>query len=110
MVYVRGILSAVTAVVLSLCVPGLVSAFRGISREKATGVAVLAAGLQEALLSPGFWIVAIALFALFFAASRMNNKALSILLFWVPTLFVTTLTGAIAALITYAILRYPGHQ
>jgi len=65
--YLKGILSGVAAVFLALCVPGLVTAFRGIS-EKATGLGVVVAGLTEALFSPTFWIFTAIFFGLFFAA------------------------------------------
>ncbi len=106
MVYVRGILSGVTALFLALCVPGLVHAFKGISQEKATGLAVVARGLTEAIFSCLFWIVAGALFALFFAASRLNNKALRVLLFWIPTVFVSILSVGVMGLVTYLYLRF----
>jgi hypothetical protein len=52
------------------------SAFRGITKEKATGLAVIVGGAEEAILSPLYWILAIAFFTLLMAASRLHNKAL----------------------------------
>ena len=106
MAYVRAFLSGFTAISLSLCVPGLISTFRGISGEKATGIAVLWAGLLEAALSPLFWIVAGVLFAIFFTFSRLESKALRVVLFWVPSLFVLSLVVGLSAILGY--LRF--HQ
>ena len=100
-IYVKGILSGVTALFLALCVPGLVHAFKGVNQDKATGLAAVAGGLTKAIFSPLFWILAVALFALFFAASRLNSKALRVLLFWIPTLFVSTLVVGMMALVIY---------
>lgn len=104
MSYLKAILSGLTSIVLAEFVPGLWSAFTDISGEKATGLAVVTGGLMEGLLSPRIWILAVLFFALFFAASRLGNKQLRILLFWIPTLTVTSL--AIVGLFTYFSLRF----
>lgn len=103
MAYVKGVLSAATAIFLALCMPGVSDAFRGISQEHATGLAAVAGGLTASLLTPLFWIVAIAIFLLFFAAGRLHSKALRILLFWTPTLIVSTLGFGLIALFTYLV-------
>ena len=99
--YVKGILSGLTAIILAECVPGSWSVFRGISQEKATGLALLAGGLAESVFSPLFWILAVLFFALFLAASRLRNKLLRVFLFWIPTLTVSVFCIAIVALFTY---------
>jgi len=73
--YFKGVLTAITALFLAQCAPGSWSMFRGISQEKATGLAAVAGGFLEALFSPLFWLVAGLLFALLFAAGRFGNKA-----------------------------------
>jgi len=103
--YVKGILSGLAAIILAECVPGPWFAFRGISQEKATGLAAVAGGLAESALSPLFWILAALFFALFFAASRLRNKLLRVLLFWLPTLTVFVFCIAIVALITSLFIR-----
>jgi hypothetical protein len=103
--YVKGILSGVAAIVFAECVPGPWSAFRGMSQEKATGLAAVAGGLAESLFSPLFWILAVVFFALFFAAGRLRNKVLRVFLFWIPTLTVSVLWVAIVALISYVFIR-----
>src|SRR5215475_8239122 len=98
MAYFKGVLIAITALFLAECVPAAWSIFRGISQEKATGLAAVAGGFLEALVSPLFWLVAGLLFALLFAAGRLGHKALRILLFWLPTITCSTLAVAILAL------------
>ena len=74
MVYAKGILSGLAALFLAELVPGSWSIFRGMSTEKATGLAAVAGGLVESIFSPLFWILA----ALFFALSpRQSDLKLS---------------------------------
>src|SRR5512140_1011595 len=96
--YSKIVLSAVAALLLAEFI-GPWSMFRWMSTEKATGMAVLAAGLLESLVSPLFWLLAILFFGIFFAASRMDNRVGRILLFWTPTLLLSTLTALFTALI-----------
>jgi hypothetical protein len=102
--YVKGILSGLVAIIIAELVPGSWSVVRGMSGSKATGLAAVAGGLIESILSPLFWILALALFVLFFAASRLENKLLRIFLFWIPTLTVSSFGLAIVALITCLIV------
>ena len=105
--YFKGILSAIAAIFLAQCVPGSWSVFKGISEQKATGLGAIVGGLVEGILSPLFWVFAALFFALFFAASRLGNKFLRIVLFWTPTLVISTLLVAIIALFTlsYVLVR-----
>ena len=105
MAYLNGILSALSAIILAELVPGLWSLFRGINGSKATGLAAVAGGLVESLFSPLFWILSISLFALFFTASRLGNKSLRVVFFWIPTLTTFSVSLAIVALISYLIIR-----
>ena len=104
--YVRGALSGVAAIFVALLGPGLLAALRDVSNEKATGLAAIAGGLLESLLSPLFWIVAVSFFALFFAASRLSSKPLRILLFWTPALAISTLGFGLFVLFTYAWIHF----
>ena len=105
MEFVRSLLSAVTATLLAFLVPGVHSAFQGITKEKATGLAAIVGGAQEAILSPVYWILTIVFFTLLMAASRLHNKALRAFLFWTPTLIVTTLAVGVSTLIAYLYVR-----
>jgi hypothetical protein len=95
--YFKATLSGLTALILAVCVP-VWPVFRGISNAKATGIAAVAGGLAETATSPLFWLLAIVLFALFFLTSRLGSKLLRIILFWIPTVTVSTLGIATVAL------------
>lgn len=103
--YAKGILSGFTAIVLAEIMP-VSPIFQGIRNSKATGIAAVAGGFVENLFSPALWIVAVAIFALFFAASRLGNKPLRIILFWIPTLTVGSISLAIVGLCTFLIIRF----
>lgn len=104
--YLKAVLCGITALVLAECVPGSWSMFKGISQQKATGLGAVAGGLMESAVSPLFWMLVVVFFALFFAASRIGNKALRVVLFWIPTVLISTLALAAAALIAYAFVHF----
>ena len=106
MTYARAALSGVAGVVAALLGPGLLYAFWSIGQQKATGIGVVRGALWESLMSPRFWILAILLSCLFFAASRLSSKALRILLFWTPTLVVLILGFGYVALLTYLLMHF----
>jgi len=91
-------MSVLGALFLAICIPGPWSAFQGLSSEKATGVAVIAANF----LSPWMWIVAIILFTLFVAATHLQSRLLRVLLFWLPAGATSVLMVVSAGFITYA--------
>ena len=103
--YFKGILSGLAAIILAEIV-GSLWFLRGISNTRATGLAAVVGGLVENLFSPLFWIPAILLFALFFAASRLGNKLLRVFLFWIPTLTVSAFTIAIVAMCAYLVMHF----
>ena len=84
MATLRGVLSAVAAILTALFGTALFVSFRGLSNSKAIGLAAVAGGLLESLFSPLFWILAILFFALFFAASRLTSRPLRILCSGLP--------------------------
>jgi uncharacterized membrane protein AbrB (regulator of aidB expression) len=71
------------------------------SSEKATGIAAIAGSF----FSPWFWVVALVVFGLFFAASHLQNRFLRILFFWLPAGTTSLLTVASATFITYVLLQ-----
>jgi len=103
MIYVKCVLSTIASMFISVLLVALLGPFRGISEQKAIGLAAVAGGFIETSVSPLFWIVTMWLFAAIFAASQIKNKALQATLFWVPTLFICTLAVGMAALISYAL-------
>lgn len=104
--YVKGILSGLTAVFIAECVPGSWSAFRGISQERATGLGAIAGGLVESLFSLRFWLLAAIFFAVFFATGRLSNRALRVVLFWIPTVSASVMCMASAVLLTYLFVHF----
>ena len=106
MAYIKGILSALAAIVLAELVPAFWWLFSGANGSKATGIAVVAGGLVESLLTPRFWILSIVLFALFFLTSRLTQKWLRVVLFWIPTLTASCVGVGIAALFTYLLIGF----
>src|SRR5437660_2541070 len=101
---VNRILSGLATIFLAAFIPSFWLSFRGFSSEKAIGLAAVAGGLVESVLSPLFWILAALFFALFFTASRLGNKVLRVFLFWIPTVTVSTFGIAMIALFTYAFI------
>jgi hypothetical protein len=73
---------------------------------KATGPAAVVGMIVESLFSPLLWLLAISFFGLCFAASRLGNKPLRIILFWIPALTVSSHGVAFAALIAYVSIRF----
>ena len=100
MAYVRIVLCGLAAILIALLGPEFVTAIR--SHEKATGLAVFVG----AIFSPLFWILAISFFALFFTASRLRSKVLRVILFWTPTVTISTLGFGLIALVAYAWLHF----
>jgi hypothetical protein len=110
MTFAKGALSVTASLSLGLIFPSIFSAFRGVAQEKATGAAAVAGALLEALLSPMFWILTLACFALFFAASRLKNKALSVFLFWIPAVLFSTVGGFFLGLYVFLFIVARFHQ
>ena len=81
--YVKGILSGPAAIFLAES-EGPWSMFKGISEQKATGLGAVAAGIMGSAFSPLFWTLALLFFALLYAVSRLGNKILRVILFWIP--------------------------
>jgi hypothetical protein len=103
MVYVKAILSAMTAVIATELLT-IWWVLRPWSSSKATGIDLIFAVLRASLVHAQPWILAILLFAIFFAASRLDSKTLRVVLFWIPTVTIScvglTLVPSVAYLIT----------
>ena len=106
MTYLRGLLCGVASIFVALLGPGLLHAFTEIGQQKATGLGAIAGGALEGLLSPQFWILAILFFCLFFAASRLTSKVLRVVLFWAPTLVLSTLGFVFIAFFAYLWMHF----
>jgi hypothetical protein len=97
MAYLRAALSGVAAIFMALLLPLCLL----IGGPRAVGFGAISAVLSGSILSPWCWLIVAASFALFFMASRLSSKVLRVLLFWTPTLAISTLGFAIFALLTY---------
>jgi len=102
----RAALSALAAILFAFFSRGLFIVFNETSTTRATGLAAVAGGFAENLLSPWFWILTIVFFALFLAASRLTSKPLRILFFWIPTTSISTVGLSLIALLAYAWIHF----
>jgi hypothetical protein len=80
--------------------------FKGISEQKATILGAAAAGIMGSAfrlssLDSRAFVLCTAL-----TASRLGNKILRAILFWIPTLTVSVLSMEIAALFTYVFIHF----
>jgi hypothetical protein len=108
MTFAKGALSVTASLSLGLIFSSVFNAFRGIAQEKATGVGAIAGSLALGFLSPTFWILALAGFVLFFAASRLKSKALSVFFFWIPAVLLSTVGCFFLGLYVFIVWRF--HQ
>jgi hypothetical protein len=98
--YVRIVLSGLAAIFVALFGPWLVVALKGMGQQRATGLAAIAGG--PLFFSPLVWILAFSFFALFFTASGLHSKVLRVILFWIPTIAVSSLGMGLFSLFAYA--------
>ena len=109
MAFLKNILCGIAAVFLAEVIPTSYSLAKGSSSEKATGLAVIAVGFVESLLSPTFWILAIPFFILFRWASRLQTRPLRVILFWVPSVVLSILAIMTLGMFTYLFVHF-GHS
>ena len=91
---------------MSLFAPTFFFALKGVSSEKATGVALVAVDLVSVIFSPLFWVLAVLCFFLFRWASRSGQPLVRVLLFWIPTVASSLLGVAAVTLLTYMYLHF----
>ena len=102
MPYLKALLSGVAALLLGIFGPPLVFSLQ--HSEAATGLGVFRA------FSPLGAILAIVLFTAFFAASRLHNKSLRLVLFWTPVTVISVLGVGFLTLFAYAWLHGQLHD
>jgi hypothetical protein len=95
---IRTLISAVASLIAAFLGPILIWE---ISTQRQTGLGALVGGLVTALTSPKFWLLAVVLFAAFFGASRIGNRALRILLFWTPAVAMIAVALCFGLLLLY---------
>jgi hypothetical protein len=105
MLYVQGVLGSLAALILAMFVPSFWTALQGISREKATGLAAVAGGLAEAVLSPRFLILFLLLLTVFYLTGHLGNRALRIVFFWIPAITTCVMASGMWILIRHALMH-----
>jgi hypothetical protein len=98
--YLRVALSGTAAIFVALLVPFYLL-MAPIGSASAIAIDLITAVLRASIVSPRLWLIAIVFFGLFFLASGLNSKVMRVVLFWIPTLAVSTFGFGISALWTY---------
>jgi hypothetical protein len=103
MVYVKAILSGLTAIIATELLT-IWWVLRPWSSQKATGIELIFALLRASLVHAQPWILAIVLFAIFFGASRLDSRTFRVVFFWIRTVTIScigiTLVSSLAYLVT----------
>jgi hypothetical protein len=105
MLYVKAILSGMTAVIATELLT-LWWVLRPWSSQEATGISLIFTVLKASLVHAQPWILAIFLFATFFAASRLDSKTLRVALFWIPTVTVSCIGITLVSSVAYLMTRF----
>lgn len=105
MLYVKAILSGLTAILATelLAIWWTLSPW---DSAKAVGIDVIVAIVKASLVHALPWIVAMILFATFFAASRLGSKPLRVVLFWIPAITISCVGITVASSIAYLITKF----
>jgi len=105
--YLKGVLATVAAFFLATLVPAILTLVHSLSTEKQTGLTAVAGGVLESIVSPWFWLLALLFSVFFYFTGRFENKALRILLFWIPTIMASAMGFGFSALFTILLARLP---
>ena len=105
MVYVKAILSTMAAVIATELLT-IWWVFRPWSSQRAVGIAAIFAVLKASLVHVLPWALAIFLFATFFATSRLDSRTLRVVLFWIPTVAVSSLGIMLVSSVAYLLARF----
>jgi len=106
MAYLKGVLATVAAFFLATIVPTIWTLVHGLSTEKQTGLTAVAGGTLESIVSPWFWPLVLLFSVSFYFSGRFENKALRILLFWIPTIMASAMGFWFSALFTILFARF----
>jgi len=104
--YFRLASCVIGAFFIALFLPSLFFELKGLSSEKATGLATVAVDLVAVVLSPFFWILAVLCFLLFRWASRSGQPLMRMLLFWIPSVSSSVVGIAVLTSFTYMYLHF----
>ena len=105
MVYAKAILTGMAAVIATELLT-IWWVLRPWSSQKAIGMELLFSVLRASLVHAQPWILAIFLFATFFAASRLDSKTLRVVLFWIPTVTISCIGITLVTIVAYVITQF----
>ena len=105
MAYVKAILSGLTAIIATELLT-IWWALRPWSSARATGVGLIFAIVKASPIHALPWIVAILLFAIFFAAGRLDSKSFRVVFFWIPTVAISCIGVTLVSSIAYLITKF----
>jgi hypothetical protein len=105
MLYVKAILSGMTAVIATELLT-IWWVLRPWSSRRATGIDLILAVLKASLVHAQPWILVIFLFATFFAASRLGSRTLRVVLFWIPTVTISCIGLTLVSSVMYLMTRF----
>jgi hypothetical protein len=106
-VYIKLLLTAVSSLFAAVLLPSVVWWVRNSMHERATGLSLLAGGLLERALSPGFWITFIFLISFFYITGTLARGSLRVIFFWVPTILICSAGFALWGLMVYVVTHAP---
>jgi hypothetical protein len=104
--YVKGVLSGISALTVVLVGPWIIFAIMDANPEKATGLTAVSGGLTAALFSPLHWVALCLVVWLLWTAGRLKNTALRVILFWIPTVVISTIGLAMLAFLSYVYFHF----
>ena len=105
--YVKLLLTAVSSLFAAVLLPSVVWWVRNSMHERATGLTVVAGGLLERVLSPGFWITFVFLLSVFHITGTLASRSQRVILFWIPTVLICFAGFALWGLIVYIMTHAP---
>jgi hypothetical protein len=105
MVYVKAILSGMTAVIATELLT-IWWVLRPWSSRNATGIELIFAVLRASLVHAQPWILAIFLFATSFAAGRLESKTFRIVFFWIPTVTISCIGISLVSSVAYSVTKF----
>ena len=105
MVYVKAILSGLTAIIATELLT-IWWTLRPWSSARATGIDLIFAIVKASLVQVLPWIVASLLFTTFLAASRLGSKSFRVVFFWIPTVTISGLGITLVSSIAYLTTKF----
>lgn len=93
--FLQALLTALASFFLPLLALTFAIGLHGIGSSRQTGLTAVAGGMVESFLSPWFWLAFLITFTCFHTAARLDTRWLRLILFWIPTVAITTVSVAL---------------